>query len=181
MKKLLVLALVLSMATIANAGLKFQLSTGETTAEVAPSDTVIVQLVTDEGTSVTGWGFDALVGEGTASGAAISSVFESQTLGEMNPAEGLLSWYTYAGNSEIPLAYNSGVLYSFTLHIPDLPGSTIITITTMSDDIDYLPAYYQDTTGYIEENFGALTLHVVPEPITMALLGLGGLLLRRRK
>jgi len=28
---------------------------------------------------------------------------------------------------------------------------------------------------------GALEIHVVPEPITIALLGLGGLFLRRRK
>jgi hypothetical protein len=34
------------------------------------------------------------------------------------------------------------------------------------------------TTGVIEDT---LTIHQIPEPTTIALLGLGGLLLRRRK
>ena len=39
--------------------------------------------------------------------------------------------------------------------------------------------YLTDHTGYVAED--AILVHQIPEPITIALLGLGGLFLRRRK
>jgi hypothetical protein len=182
MKKLLVLALVLSMATIANAGLTFVTSTGVT--EVTAGQQVTINLVTDAGTSIMGFGFDAVVGSGVASGGAIAqpAIFQSRTNGPMNYAPGVLAAYTYASNTDTPSVYTTGIVYSFNLVIPALPASTNIVINTMSDGDLYLDAaYFAAGVGEVDGNFNALTLHVTPEPMTLSLLGLGGLFLRRRK
>lgn len=62
-------------------------------------------------------------------------------------------------------------------HVPDVPYSTIITI-----DVEQLVlknAFGIELTGYTI--LEPLEIHVSPEPMTVALLGLGGLFLRRRK
>lgn len=68
-------------------------------------------------------------------------------------------------------------MFEFEFHVPDLPWSTIIVLDTMTGAYSGQPGAVvgpDDTWPYAE-------LHVVPEPMTIALLGLGGLFLRRRK
>lgn len=67
-------------------------------------------------------------------------------------------------------------LWQFEYHVPELPYSTIIEIAL--DDITVSDAWYMD---YVEGDIGPLEIHVSPEPMTVALLGLGGLFLRRRR
>jgi hypothetical protein len=180
MKKLLVLALVLSMATMANAGLQFVTSNGVT--EVNPSTVVTINLVTTQGTTISGFGWDAVQGLGEASNGLISSNFGSQMGGNVyNPATGIILGGTYASDVHTPIQYSGGTVYSFQLHIPSLPFSSIITVNTYADGDNYLDAYYfASGVGEVDGNFTGLTLHVIPEPMTMGLLGLGGLFLRRR-
>ena len=84
------------------------------------------------------------------------------------------------GNREVgsPGVYPfPAVLYSFEFHIPDLPYSTNITISFSglvlmnAGNFTIVPAYTVS---------GPLEIHVVPEPATLLLFGLGGLLLRKR-
>jgi hypothetical protein len=70
-------------------------------------------------------------------------------------------------------------LLSFIYHVPELDPSTIITI----DDIAFSTSLPNGATDTAFQTIGIepLTLHVVPEPMTMSLLGLGGLALLRRR
>ncbi len=65
-------------------------------------------------------------------------------------------------------------LYSFTYTVPNAPGTTI-DITGDNVFVQFRDFDFTQTTS-----LGAATLNIVPEPMTIALLGLGGLFLRRR-
>ena len=77
------------------------------------------------------------------------------------------------------------VLYQFELQIPATAvfcDTFTITAAVGFPVISPPPAGYAHTLdGVLNVPTNALTIHVIPEPATIALLGLGGLLLRRRK
>ncbi len=64
-------------------------------------------------------------------------------------------------------------LYSFTYTVPDAPGTTV-DITAGNINVGL-------SNWTFPTSLGGATLNIVPEPMTIALLGLGGLFLRKRK
>ena len=79
-----------------------------------------------------------------------------------------LSGYMFEG----PFVPAGETIYSFTYTIPDAPGTTVdITGGNVFVRLNWIEIYL----------LGAATLNIVPEPMTIALLGLGGLFLRRRR
>ena len=184
MKKLLVLALVLSMATMANAALTYSLSIDGTTAaadEIIATGDVSISIL-GEGDASGAWLIVA--GAGTLVGGDTSHV-ANEAMGDIDLAsfidpgdESAGTWGAffdsmYAGtyrviaitwvDSEAPFVGFGPVLFS---------GATL----TATGDVTIAIVDYAGEELVVGDT---MVVHV-PEPITMTLLGLGGLFLRRR-
>ena len=182
MKKLLVLILVFAMASWANAVIvSFNAPDGD------PGDTIAITVSSDE--QVTGV-ILALITDngfgGTATPGAWDALFTTADAGYPGPVAGFgagdLALAT--GSVNLPF-YATGILYTYSY---DIPLGAIVgdTITFTVGDI---PAYsyfssisYMPGPATLSTTGTEFTATVTPEPMTIALLGLGGLfLLRRRK
>lgn len=177
MKKLVVLALVLGIASFATAGLVNDAIVATVNGEawdgsdLEPSDIVTISVVTNA-TAFGGYsGVNAIVTDAelvdftfVTAGLAASSYTAVQ--------EGMNIRIT-GGSTGFP--HPAGEIFAVTFHVPQLPDSGMIIF-------DFLAGAYNGplaTEG--QDEWGYAALHVTPEPMSMALLGLGGLFLRRRK
>jgi hypothetical protein len=183
MKKMLALVLVLAVAGLANAAMNLQISVGGNTAlteaTVSPGSTLTLE-ITNAGNYVqpddfAGFGLVVISGSGTISGGGVTAAAPSASGFDTDPANQadlaalfggagvygtIASWTagTFSGGQ-----YFNGITFTCTG-----PGDVIIRLITTPDFENFSTA-------------DSLVVHQIPEPITMSLLGLGGLFLRKRK
>ncbi len=181
MKKLLSLVLVLAMASMAFAvsgPIRFEVDPADASGGYLPSDVITINVVSD--ILVQQLLLDNIIDDagGAASGpltlhAGFVSGFLPLPGTIVNSGGVLIS--SINGQINFLADLVDGVLYSFEYHVPNVEPSTIITIATGAGVNE---AY---DTNFSAIAVDSLAIHVIPEPMTIALLGLGGLFLRRRK
>ena len=163
MRKLLILMLVLGMAPLACATVSL-VSTGAT---VGITETATIQVSSD--TDSVGW--TGYLGY-THANAAITSAWAETIAGSdaaANPSPGGYVGYYQLVSLDLSTPTDSiqaGIQFEGLAH------------GTATGSYDFY-LWDQDWDG--GTLLGTFTLTVIPEPVTIALLGLGGLLLRRRK
>jgi len=164
MKKLLFALLVLGLAVSANAGLT---DTSNTVTDGIISWSVVNGKIVGHGDSL-----------GTYDGEIDPAVTDAGGTLDSASAAGIAGYYRNVGAS----AYSG-----FTIYAADDTATDTLPNQTIGDwfTIDYTRTagtmyveIWNSSNGYANP-VGTLT--IIPEPITVALLGLGGLFLRRRK
>jgi len=175
MKKFLVIMLVLALTSMASA-VSISLTSGGLSSVVVPvAGTVItVDLTVDDAPA---GGINSI--DFLASGGASINAVGAWSVFTFAPFAGTLTAgdiMRASGNAAAGTDIAAGtVLYSFQVTVNDT-GALTPQMTAADWGTDNGPLYAWQPTAQ-----NALSVSVVPEPMTIALLGLGGLFLRRRK
>jgi len=193
MKKLLILTLILGLASSANAWLiklsvNGQIDPEETTITLMPSDHAVIDIHVTDNSNWPSGGKGILLfvsGLGTLDMDNATYLWENSAIGNLTKPEpydtykAYLESLGYVAITDIGQGTITDSSEPFT--IPD--GLVIDGLDFHCTVTDQLP---NDVTLYLLDidTLGVLdtqVIHQIPEPATMLLLGLGGLLLRRRK
>ena len=166
MKKLLVLALVLGLASVASAALTWEVSS----VSIVAGSTATVKIHSSTATYAGGPAFIGVYDDVAdfASFTPIGTTTENPGAGDnaaaVKDAGGWTGYWTINANAGDPATLAAG--WHWTAVINGLKVGT----NTLQLDTD-------GSAGAADD----LVVTVTPEPMTVALLGLGGLFLRRRK
>jgi hypothetical protein len=176
MKRILTLVLVLIMASFASATVMMEIIDNNPGNDgYQPSDIITILLVETPG-QMQPWSVDPLFTITLSNGDYVIDTFYvvPPTIPGVpfsvtpDPAGGFS--VSGSGSYVFVAVPGDGIILSFDFHIPNYKKYSDII------NIDLQGLYgQQDLSGLSTE------IHVTPEPITVALLGLGGLFLRRRK
>jgi len=158
MKKLLVLVLVLSIASVASATLSLTTVTPTQGSEVLAVNAVGESVAAYFGVSIAGADASMIITKGAAAG---SNTALAGNIADVNPA--LVGEIWVYGIGVPPEVWQDGIY-----------ANIAVTHTAQADVT--LWSYDGDVTL---TQIG--TVHLTPEPMTLGLLGIGGLFLRRRK
>ncbi|AQT67068.1 hypothetical protein STSP2_00208 [Anaerohalosphaera lusitana] len=160
MKKLMVLALVLGIGSMAAAGLSVVAP-----EEIQVGDTVTVQIVSDDGLQYDGYISVDLGGAAVWSG--------DDTMTDITVPASTTTFYGTYGDGSFWAFTNSDTSVTDAL----TPGTGFeFGLTGAAEGTATLTLY---NSGF--SPISTSTVNVVPEPMTLGLLGIGGLFLRRRK
>ena len=161
MKKFVVLTMILAMASLATAGLTLGVG-GQDAVDseiiLAPSDIIMLDIIGSAGQLGTGT-FVSIIGPGSLMGG----------YNEVNPVPGIILLGADLAQVDLLIPGNppntlDGVVAGLEFHC-DGPGEVQIMLGLAPMD------------GF----FDTLIIHQIPEPMTLGLLSLGGLFLRRKK
>ena len=191
MKKLLVLVLVLAIASSASALSAWFEVTGASAGPIgtyeghdsyAPSTILTIILKADFAVGSINLGIGATAGTAEAIPTLNTYFNFLVTPGNLvNNGGTLISGVggtnmTYFSTQTTATALQAGeTILTWQFHVPDVPDSTLITI---DNGINYVAL--QEGANLVS-SIDPFIIHVAPEPMTIVLLGLGGLFLRRRK
>ena len=179
MKKYLVLSMVLGIASLASAGLIFDVAS----VDVMPGEAVTVSIV-QEAPNPAGAGGIITVDFSGAAGAiegvgaqGLGSGWGWLLAGDITILGGNQAYFEAAAS---PGVGTPGVGSELGYPIPGTMGAYTSTVTfTFTPDASQILKIGGAWDGATSDS--TMAVNVIPEPMTMALLGLGGLFLRRRK
>ena len=173
MKKLMVVLMVLSMATIANATLTFTIS-GPTQLATGAVGVYTVGYSLSPGWGILSTDHDITGTLGTIGGGVILTTNRDTALDfiSISPVSGN---YQIAICNDI-LGTNLGSpLFSFQFTAGSQTGTATLVM------LDNGATYDLNWGPFTDSVMGTLNVQITPEPMSLGLLGLGGLFLRRRK
>lgn len=180
MKKILVLAIILAVASLANA-ITLQIN-GYDGATLKPSETIALGINTPDG-FVQGeglfWGLIVSNGPGTLSGGSVIMPPAPDAAMMLDPEDyaDLAELFGYSGASSVFGSIDTFVADEGYTAPPGLYFNNIMFHCDGQGDVIL---HLVTTIGF--ENFDlvdSITISQIPEPMTLSLLGIGGLLLRK--
>jgi hypothetical protein len=170
MKKLLVILTVLALATMANAAIHISLDGNITIDEITidPSDTITIDVYDDQAGGYVDWMHYLDIGPIDNSVYTLSNARLGGGAGDY--ASFVQGTYNGYDDIEITQADTSA---------PDPDPGAVFLIDLHCEGSGDVYIYIYDGGDF--SVIDSAVIHQTPEPMTIALLGLGGLLLRRRK
>jgi len=187
MRKLVALLLVLAAAPLANAGMLTFVCPDAVAGKVQQNTWVTINVVTDtpdtSGFKITIVSDNFNVQTGTLNANFAPATASVGTIKDGSKS-GIVIYTAYAANTARPFCNAGDVVYNFKVFsgvagtsftVNDYKGTSPYGGPSLKTTIN--GTEISDTTA----GMAALTLNVVPEPATMALLSLGGLFFARRK
>jgi hypothetical protein len=173
MKKLLALLLVLGMASMANAAVSLMVSQGEgldraeyteavsSQINLYPTDTIWIGVGSDG--SAGGYDGGVYIVSGAGSWTGNVATYDSGMPYQYGPFP-YAGGYAFYNSTPATVGPTPGADFGIEFHFDAQPDTVVIELRNLA--------------GGLEDT---LEIHQIPEPVTLSLLGLGGLALLRRR